>query len=374
MYIRKCSSCLCASHQDGVNVCLWYCYSACMRCGWSSQQAKARQSGRMWCSRAAKLCACLKGTRPFPSIQPPRNFNNIERGRFTFPPCLAELCDLWIYRAFIEKADKSRSLALRFGTNHSSHILCSLKSEEIGAFLYAWLYFLNGCCFFRMNGAQQRMPLTRGSGRRARHWIYRSWSVHPSTASLFWPRRFHPPHGSFATGRRGRLPLFFLRNASLFRRRARRRPYQRPPSKTEWGLQREGWRASGASFKHSIAGESIRVNQNCQARNLTFDNKTKQIMQCAFPNSPADIRSTTETAVKRRANSFQVYPTVCCFLFFLSFFSPGVFNPPAPSLKPRISSRSALRQISLTSHSSLMVLTLMTLVRQEEKKLILLTF
>lgn len=122
--------------------------------------------------------------------------------------------------------------------------------------------------------------------------------------------------------------------------------------------------------------QSSRVNQICQARNLTFDNKTKQIMQCAFPNSPADISSTTETAVKHRVNSFQVYPAVCCFCYFsfpFPFFSLGVFNPP-PSLKPRNSSRSTLRQISLTSHSSLMVLTLMTLVRQGEKKLILLTF
>lgn len=291
---------------------------------------------------------------------------NIERGRFTFLPCLAEVCDLWIYRAFFEKADKSRSFALRFGTNHSSHILCSLKSEEIAAFLYVWPYFLNGCCM-----AQQRMPLMRGQeDEHVIGFITADPSLHPQLA-------YSGPGASIH--RTAVWPLvavdgcrFFLRNA-LLRRRARRRPYQRPPSKTEWGLQREGWRASGASFKHSIAGESIRVNQNCQARNLTFDNKTKQIMQCAFPNSPADIRSTTETAVKRRTNSFQVYPTVCCFLFFLSFFSLGVFNPP-PSFKPRISSRSAPRQISLTSHSSLMVLTLMTLVRQEEKKLILLTF
>lgn len=42
-------------------------------------------------------------------------------------------------------------------------------------------------------------------------------------------------------------------------------------------------------------------------------------MQCTFPNSPADIRSTTETAVKHHINSFQVYPTVCCFCFFFLF-------------------------------------------------------
>lgn len=129
---------------------------------------------------------------------------------------------------------------------------------------------------------------------------------------------------------------------------------------------------SSASFSHSIATQSIQVNQICRAMNLTFDNKTKKITQCAFPNSLSSIRGTTETAIKQRIHSFQVYPAAC-FCFFFSLFTPGAFNPP-PSLKPHISSQSVLRQISATSHSSLMVLTLMTLVRQEEKKLILLTF
>lgn len=221
-------------------------------------------------------------------------------------------------------------------------------------FLYEWIE------------QQQRKPLMPGQeDEHATGFITADPSIHPQLA-------YSAPSASIH--RTAVSPLVavdgcrFLRNA-LLRWRAQRRPYQRVPSKTEWGLQREGWRASGASFNHSIAGKNIRVNQNCQARNLTFDNKTKQIMQCAFPNSPADIRSTTETAVKHHINSFQVYPTVCCFCFFFLFS-----GSPPPSLKPRISSRSALRQISLTSHSSLMVLTLMTLVRQEEKKLILLTF
>lgn len=167
-----------------------------------------------------------------------------------------------------------------------------------------------------MNGEVVVNAFDGGSGRQARHRNYHSRIIYPSSVSEF--QHFHPPHSSVATGRRRWAQLFTL---TLYSDRGLpQRWYQRAPSKAEDCRGKVDERVAPLSATQSTpkASESIK-----SARRGIWHLIIKQNRLCSvhFRTAQADIRSTTETAVTHHINSFQVYLTVCCFVwfFFLSF-------------------------------------------------------
>lgn len=71
--------------------------------------------------------------------------------------------------------------------------------------ILGYIFLLFVC---RMNEEAVANAFDGRSGRQARHRIYNSGSINPSSASLFYLQHFHPPHSSFTTDRRRRAQLF----------------------------------------------------------------------------------------------------------------------------------------------------------------------